>query len=133
MSRDEAMIELFRDPNVDIYMQMSSIVLNKPADSVTEMERSQFKMITLAILYGMSANQVATKLTISKENAQQLMTDFFRRFRRIKPWMDELKEYARRKSYVKTISGRKRYLDDINSDDNAKRSQAERQVSGVLG
>jgi DNA polymerase-1 len=130
MSRDEAMIALFRgNPNVDIYRQMSSIVLNKPADAVTDKERSQFKIITLAILYGMSANQVATKLTISKANAQQLMTDFFRRFRRIKPWMDETKDYARRKMYVKTISGRKRYLDDINSGDNAKRSQAERQVS----
>lgn len=130
MSSDEAMIALFRgDTNVDIYRQMSSIILNKPADEVSDRERSQFKIITLAILYGMSANQVATKLTISKTSAQQLMTDFFRRFRRIKPWMDETKEYARRKSYVKTISGRRRYLDDINSDDSAKRSQAERQVS----
>ncbi|KAL3795410.1 hypothetical protein ACHAW5_005372 [Stephanodiscus triporus] len=133
MSRDEAMIALFRgNPNVDIYRQMSSIVLNKPADAVTDKERSQFKIITLAILYGMSANQVATKLTISKANAQQLMTDFFRRFRRIKPWMDETKDYARRKLYVKTISGRKRYLDDINSDDNAKRSQAERQAINTV-
>ncbi len=109
MASDEALIALFRgDPNVDIYMQMSSIILNKPADAVTDKERSQFKIITLAILYGMSANQVATKLSISKADAQQLMTDFFARFRRIKPWMDETKDFARRKSYVKTISGRRR-------------------------
>jgi DNA polymerase-1 len=130
MSNDETMIALFRDdPTVDIYRQMSSIILNKSADTVTDGERSQFKIITLAILYGMSANQVATQLKISKNNAQQLMADFFRRFRRVKPWMDDLKAYARSKLYVKTISGRKRYLDDINSDDHAKRSQAERQVS----
>ena len=130
MANDETMIALFRDdPKVDIYRQMSSIILNKSADAVTDGERSQFKIITLAILYGMSANQVATQLKISKNNAQQLMADFFRRFRRVKPWMDDLKAYARSKLYVKTISGRKRYLDDINSDDHAKRSQAERQVS----
>ena len=86
---------LFRDdPTVDIYRQMSSIILNKSADAVTDGERSQFKIITLAILYGMSANQVATQLKISKNNAQQLMADFFRRFRRVKPWMDDLKAYA---------------------------------------
>ena len=134
MAQDEAMIALFRgDPNVDIYRQMSSIILNKAPDAITDKERSQFKIITLAILYGMSASQVATKLAISKANAQQLMSDFFRRFRRVKPWIDETKDYARRKSFVKTISGRKRYLDDINSVDNAKRSQAERQASVIVG
>ncbi|KAL7444514.1 hypothetical protein ACHAXH_008373, partial [Discostella pseudostelligera] len=49
MSGDEAMIALFRgDPRVDIYRQMSSVILNKPADAVTDKERSQFKQITLA-------------------------------------------------------------------------------------
>jgi DNA polymerase-1 len=132
MSGDEAMIALFRgDPRVDIYRQMSSVILNKPVDAVTDKERSQFKQITLAILYGMSANQVSTKLCISKVNAQQLMVDFFRRFRGIKTWMDATKAAARSKLCVKTIAGRKRFLDDINSDDNAKRSQAERQVRVV--
>ena len=130
MSGDEAMIALFRgDPRVDIYKQMSSVILNKPADVVTDEERSQFKQITLAILYGMSANQVSSKLSISKANAQQLMSDFFRRFRGIKIWMDSTKAKARRDLFVTTIAGRKRFLDDINSDDNSKRSQAERQVS----
>ena len=132
MSGDEAMIALFRgDPRVDIYRQMSGVILNKPADAVTDKERSQFKQITLAILYGMSANQVSSKLCISKASAQQLMADFFRRFRGIKIWMDSTKANARRNLFVKTIAGRKRFLDDINSDDNAKRSQAERQVSVV--
>lgn len=133
MSGDEAMIALFRgDPRVDIYRQMSSVILNKPADTVTDKERAQFKQITLAILYGMSANQVSTKLCISKANAQQLMSDFFRRFRRIKIWMDSTKAYARDNLFVQTIAGRKRYLDDINSDDHSKRSQAERQVSVII-
>ena len=132
MSGDEALIALFRcDHKVDVYRQMASVITNKPADTVTDKERNQFKQITLAILYGMSANQVSTKLCISKSNAQQLMSDFFRRFRGIKIWMDSTKAYARSHCFVKTIAGRKRYLDDINSNDNAKRSQAERQVSIV--
>jgi len=133
MSGDEALLSLFRgDPNIDIYKQMSSLIRNKPVDAITPIERAQFKQVTLALLYGMSANQVSKKLSISKANAQQMMNDFFRRFRRVKSWMDETKAYARRKSYVKTIAGRKRYLDDINSDDNAKKSQAERQAINTV-
>ena len=133
MSRDEALISLFRGhPNIDIYKQMSSVIRNKPIDAITDEERAQFKQVVLAILYGMSPNQVAKKLSISKANAQQMMNDFFRRFRRVKTWMDETKANARKNSYVKTIAGRKRYLDDINSDDSAKRSQAERQAINTV-
>jgi len=133
MSGDEALVSLFRgDPNIDIYKQMSSIIRNKPLDTITDQERAQFKQVTLAILYGMSPNQVAKKLSISKTNAQQMMTDFFRRFRRVKSWMDETKSNARKNAYVTTIAGRKRYLDDINSDDNSKRSQAERQAINTV-
>ena len=42
----------------------------------------------------MSPNQVAKKLSISKSAAQQTMNDFFRRFRRVKSWMEETKQSA---------------------------------------
>jgi len=133
MSEDEGLISLFRgDPNVDIYKQMSSIIRNKPIDTVTDAERAQFKQVTLAILYGMSPNQVAKNLSISKTEAQHMMNAFFRRFPRLKTWMEETKANARRTLYVKTIAGRKRYLDDINSHDSAKKSQAERQAINTV-
>ncbi|KAL7542317.1 hypothetical protein ACHAXR_011673 [Thalassiosira sp. AJA248-18] len=133
MSGDEALISLFRgDPKVDIYKQMSSLIRNKPITEISDVERAQFKQVTLAILYGMSPNQVAKNLSISKSNAQQMINAFFRRFRRVKAWMDETKTFARRNSYVKTIAGRKRFLDDINSDDNSKSSEAERQAINTV-
>jgi len=134
MSGDRSLISLFRgDPNVDIYKQMSSLIRNKPVDAVTDTERAQFKQVTLALLYGMGPGQVAKKLSISKGSAQQMMSDFFRRFPQLKVWMDKTKADARKNLYVETIAGRKRYLDDINSNDNAKRSQAERQaVNSVI-
>lgn len=92
----------------------------------------QFKQVTLALLYGMSPNQVAKKLSISKAAAQQTMNDFFRRFRRVKSWMEEIKQGARRNGYVLTIAGRRRYLNDIRSEDNGKRSQAERQAINTV-
>lgn len=80
----------------------------------------------------MSPNQVAKKLSISKSAAQQTMNDFFRRFRRVKSWMEETKQSARRNGYVLTIAGRRRYLNDIRSEDNGKRSQAERQAINTV-
>lgn len=39
---------------------------------------------------------------------------------------------ARRNGYVLTIAGRRRYLNDIRSEDNGKRSQAERQAINTV-
>ena len=75
---------------------------------------------------------VATNLSTTTHEAQKMMDDFFRQFRQLKVWMEKVKKKARENSYVETITGRKRYLDDINSDDNAKKSTAERQVSDVI-
>lgn len=134
MSRDQTLLNLFQsDTAVDIYKQMASLIRNKPIDAVSASERAQFKQVTLAILYGMSPNQVAKKLSISPNSARKLMDDFFRRFAHIKKWMDETKANARRNSYVNTISGRRRYLDDINNlDDNAKKTEAERQAINTV-
>lgn len=46
--------------------------------------------------------------------------------------MEEIKQGARRNGYVLTIAGRRRYLNDIRSDDNGKRSQAERQAINTV-
>lgn len=131
MSRDEALLSLFQKDKVDIYKQMSSLIRNKPVEEVTADERSIFKQVTLAILYGMSPNQVGKKLSISKTMAEQMMNDFFLRFRGVKEWIDQTKEFARRNHFVLTISGRRRYLDGINSNDNSIRRQAERQVRTI--
>ena len=90
-------------------------------------ERKQFKQVTLALLYGMGTNQVARKLGITNKAAVAMTDDFYRRFRGVKTWMDRIKSQARRDLYVTTIAGRRRYLDDINSDDGNRRAQAERQ------
>mmetsp|Transcript_13722 Transcript_13722/g.28873 ORF Transcript_13722/g.28873 Transcript_13722/m.28873 type:complete len:265 (+) Transcript_13722:3005-3799(+) len=132
MSRDEALLSLFQKDKVDIYKQMSSLIRNKPVEEVTADERSIFKQVTLAILYGMSPNQVGKKLSISKTMAEQMMNDFFLRFRGVKEWIDQTKEFARRNHFVLTISGRRRYLDGINSNDNSIRRQAERQAINTV-
>jgi DNA polymerase-1 len=84
MCSDKALMSLFLDKSHDIYKQMASLIRNKPLESVTSEERSQFKQVTLAILYGMSPKQVAKKLNISETAAVQIMRDFFHKFSGLK-------------------------------------------------
>ena len=128
MSGDKELIAMFHEDEVDIYKQMSSALTGKKIDDVTTEERSISKQVTLAILYGMGVAQVAKKLNVDKQKAYYFFNSFFRRFRGVKKWIEETKIFARSNGYVCTISGRRRYLTDICSTDDAKKSQAERQA-----
>jgi DNA polymerase I-like protein with 3'-5' exonuclease and polymerase domains len=138
MSNDPALIAMFGDVDesgegIDIYKQMASAVNKKPIGEVTDKERSISKQVVLAMLYGMGINQVAKKLSIDRAAAQHVFNSFYARFQGVKQWMEDTKDYARKKGYVTTIAGRRRYLDGIQSSDELKRAQAERQaVNSVI-
>ena len=133
VSNDQNLIQMFHDKKgIDIYKQMASLVTGIEVDNVTNEQRSTYKQVTLAIIYGMGITQVAQKLGIDRQAAQDLYNSFYRRFPRVKRWIDETKIFAYRHKYVKTIYGRKRYLDDIDSHDTAKKSQAERQAVNTI-
>lgn len=132
-SEDKELISLFRGgENIDIYKQMSSAITRKKAELVTEKERVVAKRVCLAIMYGMGLSQVSKTLGVNRTTAQNFFHSFYGRFRGVKLWMDRIKEFARENKFVKTISGRRRYLDDIDSTDNNKKSQAERQAINTV-
>uniref|UniRef100_A0A7S4JPM5 DNA-directed DNA polymerase family A palm domain-containing protein n=1 Tax=Odontella aurita TaxID=265563 RepID=A0A7S4JPM5_9STRA len=133
MSNDDTLINMFRSKDeVDIYKAMASACCGKPVHSVSGEERSIYKQVTLAVLYGMGVTQVAKKLNVNRSTAQKFLNSFFRRFQGVRRWIEATKEFARRHQFVTTISGRRRYLDDICSSDNGKRAQAERQAVNTI-
>lgn len=133
MSQDSALIEMFQDENrADIYKQMSSAITGKAIGDVTEKERSISKQVTLAILYGMGVSQVAKKLNVDRTKAQTFFNSFYNRFCGVRKWMEDTKAFAKQHGYVCTISGRRRYLDDITSEDRAKKAQAQRQAVNTI-
>ena len=132
MSNDPQLISLFHEDGHDIYKQMSSSVTGKPLQEVTDKERCVSKQVTLAIIYGMGIQQVSKKLKISQSEAKTLFNKFFTRFSGVRTWINQTKDFARKNKFVLTIVGRRRYLDDICSNDSAKRSQAERQAVNTI-
>jgi DNA polymerase-1 len=65
-------------------------------------------------------------LGISRTEAKELIDGYFDTYKGVKAYMDGCVEQARKKGYVETIYGRKRYLPDINSNNQTVRGLAER-------
>jgi DNA polymerase-1 len=125
LSRETAMLEAFgRD--IDIHTATAARVYGVALDAVTSEMRRKAKMVNYGIAYGISAFGLAQRLTIPRKEAAAIMEEYFAQFPAIKRYMAQTIEFARKKGYVETVTGRRRYTRDINSSNATIRGSAER-------
>lgn len=103
----------------------------KNEDGSDTKERKQFKMVILAIMYGMTAKSLGETLGISELEAQHLINGFYKGSPQVAKWIEFNKETARKRGYVETLFGRKRRLPDAKSSDKWLRMRAERQTTNA--
>jgi DNA polymerase-1 len=129
-----ALVESFRKME-DIHRRTASEVFGIAIDEVTTEQRSAAKAINFGLLYGMSAFRLGRDLSISREQAQQYMDDYFGRIPAVSEWIEETKRQCRERGYVETLFGRRRLIPEIYSKDFSERMAAEREAvnSGVQG
>ncbi len=125
VSGDPAMIEAFRHGE-DIHAATAAKIYNIPLTEVTSDMRRKAKTANFGIIYGISSFGLAQRLNIPRGEAKQLIDDYFANFSKVKGYMDAQIELARKRGYVETMMGRKRYLKDITSANAAVRGFAER-------
>ena len=125
LSGDRVMTEAFQHGE-DIHAATASKIFGVPLNEVTSEMRRKAKTANFGILYGISAFGLAQRLNIPRNEAKQLIDDYFANFSMIKDYMDSQLVLARERGYVETIMGRKRYLADINSANASVRAFAER-------
>ena len=125
LSGDKVMTEAFRNGE-DIHAATASKIFNVPISEVNSDMRRKAKTANFGILYGISSFGLSQRLNISRNEAKQLIDDYFTNFAQVKEYMDKQLVLARKRGYVETIMGRKRYLSDINSANASVRGFAER-------
>ena len=123
--RDERMVRAFQEGE-DIHTVTASRVYGVPPEVVTGEMRRQSKTVNFGIVYGISAFGLAQRLDIQRDEAAQMIEQYFAEYPGVRRYMDERIEFAREHGYVETMTGRRRYLRDINSKSAAARQAAER-------
>lgn len=121
------LIEAFK-LDKDIHKITASEVFNIDESLVDEETRSKAKAINFGIIYGISAYGLAKQLKISNSEAGDYIKSYFNTYPGIEEYMKNNIDYARKNSYVKTISGRKCYIKNINDKNPIVRQEAERQA-----
>ena len=126
LTGDEGLLTAFKEGR-DIHAATAAKIFDVSLDAVTREQRSTAKMVNFGIPYGISAFGLAQRLgTVSRTEAQAIIDSYFKQFPGIPDYMNQMQESARANGYVETITGRRRYLHDINSSNATIRSAAER-------
>lgn len=124
-TQDEKLLEAFRE-NQDIHATVASEVFNIPIEKVTSDQRRFAKTINFGLMYGLGAHGLAQQLNIGRTEAAEFINRYFKNFSQVRIFIEELKQQARDHGYVETITGRKRFMTDINSSIPTVRAAAER-------
>ena len=125
LSADVDMLQTFREGG-DIHMTTAMKIYGVEAEGVTDDMRRQAKTVNFGIIYGISAFGLAERLDINRFEAAELIKQYFAQYPGVENYIDETVEFAREKGYVETVTGRRRYLRDINSRNGNTRKGAER-------
>jgi DNA polymerase-1 len=125
LSGDDSLLQAFAADR-DVHQATAAEVFGISPAAVTADQRRSAKAINFGLIYGMSAFGLARQLGIGRGEAQKYVDLYFERYPGVKRYMDETKQQARAAGFVETIFGRRLYLPEILSRNQALRQYAER-------
>src|SRR2546428_690748 len=127
MAEDPLLIEAF-SRNEDIHSRTAQEIFGVPPGLQTHEHRRTAKAINYGVVYGLSSFGLAARTGTSKTEAQQYIHEYFKRYAKVKEFLDRLVEEARETGQVRTLFGRRRPIPEIKSPDAVARGRAEREA-----
>ncbi|MEG1525116.1 MAG: DNA polymerase I [Clostridia bacterium] len=125
ISGDQNMINAFNSGE-DIHRRTAGEVFGVPFDEVTNDLRSAAKAVNFGIVYGISDFGLAKNLGIPVKQATEYIQLYFKRYPRVKAYLDESIQRAKEAGYARTLFDRRRALPEISSSNYNTRSFGER-------
>lgn len=125
LSKESNMIDAFKNGE-DIHASTASKVFKVPLQEVTREQRSNAKTVNFGIIYGVSAFGLSNQTDLNRTEAKELIDTYYETYPKLKKYMSEQIHFAQDHGYVQTVLGRRRYLRDINSQNQVVRGAAER-------
>ena len=110
--------EITDDPNLkkafeedrDIHAMTASELFNVPIKEVSSDLRRKSKAVNFGIAYGQGVYGLSETLGITRSESKEIIENYFKKFKKIKDYMESIQQDLTQKNYVKTLYGRKRYF-----------------------
>lgn len=110
----------------DIHAKTAADIFGVPLEAVDAERRRWAKSANFGIIYGLSAFGLSQQTDMTVREAKDFIDTYFRRYPRVRDFIDSAIAQARKDGYVTTLFGRRRLLPEIRSDNRQRREFAER-------
>jgi DNA polymerase-1 len=121
LSQDPELLGAFRRGE-DVHASTAAAICGVPLAEVTPQQRALAKTINFGLMYGMGDYGLSSRTDLTVTQAHEFIDAYFRRFRRVKEYLDDTIRQAHEKGYVETILGRRRYFPELLSHSAANQS-----------
>ena len=125
LSQDPSLLEAFNE-GLDIHTATASKVYKVDIADVSREMRDKAKTVNFGIIYGISAFGLQQRLNIPRGEANELIKNYFEKHAGVQEYIDKTVAFAEENGFVKTRTGRRRYVRDINSRNKTLKNAAER-------
>ena len=125
LAQDPGLLNAFRN-DLDVHRATAAEVFGVPLEDVGNDQRRSAKAINFGLIYGMSAFGLAKQIGVGRKEAQAYIDRYFARYPGVLAYMERTREQANEQGFVETLFGRRLYLPEIHSKNQAMRKGAER-------
>lgn len=125
MANVDSLIDAFKR-GIDIHTKTASDIFHVSENEVTSKMRRIAKAVNFGIIYGISSFGLSENLGITPKEAKMFIDNYFESYPGIKEYMDKTIEKAYDDGYVKTLMGRRRYIEELKNKNVFIRKSGER-------
>ena len=127
LAEDKNLMDVFRSGG-NFHSTIAHKVFRLPCEveEVAELygdKRQAAKAVTFGIMYGAGPAKISEQVTkdsgkyFSKHEAQEVITDYFKQFHKLKSWINTNEDFIRKNGFIYSYFGRKRRLPNVQSQD----------------
>ncbi|MBR1718281.1 MAG: DNA polymerase I [Bacilli bacterium] len=111
---------------IDVHTKTASDIYKVPTDEVTKSMRRMAKATNFGIIYGISKYGLSENLGISPKEAGEFMDNYLATYPGIEEFKKSTIDNAYKNGYVKTLTNRKRYIEELKNANYMIRQSGER-------
>jgi len=123
LSQDPGLLEAFGNGE-DIHASTARAMYG--INQVNLNQRRIAKILNFGVIYGLGPLGVARQTDLTRKQGQEFIDLYFGKYPGIRDYIEQAKQSARDTGFAQTITGRRRYLPDINAGHPGHRAAAER-------
>ncbi|MET1079464.1 MAG: DNA polymerase I [Pseudomonas sp.] len=125
LAQDSGLLYAFGH-GLDVHRATAAEVFGVELEAVSSDQRRSAKAINFGLIYGMSAFGLAKQIGVDRKQSQAYIDRYFTRYPGVLAYMERTRDQASDQGYVETLFGRRLYLPEIHSKNQALRKGAER-------